>query len=262
MADPVLLVDRSEGILTLTLNRPQALNALSRELRGALVATFRGLADDRETGVVILTGAGRAFSAGLDLKELGGETSTAATIGDAVTSGDLIETIAVCDRPIIGAVNGVAVTGGFELALACDVLVASTEARFADTHARVGIMPGWGLSQKLSRMIGTSRAKELSLTGNYCSAEQACAWGLVNRVVAPAELLPVCRQLALDMLSCDPDVVRAYKRVIDEGFATTFGEGLRLERARSREHAASVTPEKIAARRALVQARGRTQVQR
>jgi enoyl-CoA hydratase len=123
-------------------------------------------------------------------------------------------------------------------------------------------MPGWGLSQKLSRMIGTSRAKELSLTGNYCSAEQACAWGLVNRVVAPAELLPVCRQLALDMLSCDPDVVRAYKRVIDEGFATTFGEGLRLERARSREHAASVTPEKIAARRALVQARGRTQVQR
>jgi enoyl-CoA hydratase len=154
----------------------------------------------------------------------------------------------------------VAVTGGFELALACDVLVASTEARFADTHARVGIMPGWGLSQKLPRLIGIARAKELSFTGNYLSAERAEAWGLVNRVVPPAELLPVCRALAADMLSCDPDVLRAYKRVIDDGYATTFGEGLGLEKARSRDHAASVTPEKIAARRALVQARGRAQV--
>ena len=91
---------------------------------------------------------------------------------------------------MIGAINGFAITGGFELALACDVLIASTAARFADTHARVGIMPGWGLSQKLSRTIGIYRAKELSLTGNYLSAEQAEAWGLVNRVVAPEALLP------------------------------------------------------------------------
>src|SRR5689334_15714876 len=140
MSDPVLLADTSDGVLTLTLNRPNAMNALSRELRGALITAFRGLADD--VGVVILTGAGRAFSAGLDLKELGGETSSTAQIADAVVAGDLIETLHACDRPIIGAVNGVAVTGGFELALACDLLVASTEARFADTHARVGIMPG------------------------------------------------------------------------------------------------------------------------
>jgi enoyl-CoA hydratase len=262
MADPVLLADKSAGVLTLTMNRPAVMNALSRELRSALIRAFEGLAHDDETGVVILTGAGRAFSAGLDLKELGGETSTAAGVADAVTTGDLIDTMARCDRPIIGAVNGVAVTGGFELALACDVLVASTEARFADTHARVGIMPGWGLSQKLSRLIGIGRAKELSLTGNYCSAEQACAWGLVNRVVAPADLLPACRALAQDMLSCDPDVLRAYKRVIDDGHATTFAEGLRIEKERSRAHAASVTPEKIAARRAQVQARGRSQVQK
>src|SRR5262249_58026507 len=133
-------------------------------------------------------------------------------VAEAVGAGDLIETMTRCDRPIIGAINGVAVTGGFELALACDVLIASTEARFADTHARVGIMPGWGLSQKLSRLIGISRAKQLSLTGNYCSAEQACAWGLVNRVVPPAELLPTCRALAADMLSCDREVMLAYKR--------------------------------------------------
>jgi enoyl-CoA hydratase len=262
MADPVLLSSRADGVLTLTLNRPSAMNALSRELRGALIAAFEALRNDAETGVVILTGAGRAFSAGLDLKELGGETSSTAEITETIATGDLIDTMSRCDRPIIGAVNGVAVTGGFELALACDILIASTEARFADTHARVGIMPGWGLSQKLSRMIGIGRAKELSLTGNYLSAEQACAWGLVNRVVAPARLLPVCTALAHDMLSCDPEVLRGYKRVIDEGYAATFGEGLRLEKARNREHAATVTPEKISARRALVQARGRTQVQK
>src|SRR5947207_15799434 len=126
MADPVLLSDRRDGVLTLTLNRPAAMNALSRELRRALIAAFASLAHDAETGVVILTGAGRAFSAGLDLKELGGETSTATDVAEAVATGDLIETMSRCDRPIIGAVNGVAVTGGFELALACDVLIAST----------------------------------------------------------------------------------------------------------------------------------------
>ena len=259
MADPVLLSEKSDGILTLTLNRPSAMNALSRELRRAIIGAFRAVAADPEVGVVILTGAGRAFCAGLDLKELGGETSATPDVADAVATGDLIETISQCDRPVIGAVNGVAVTGGFELALACDLLIASTEARFADTHARVGIMPGWGLSQKLSRLIGIGRAKELSLTGNYCSAEQACAWGLVNRVVPPAELLPACRALAQDMLSCDPDVLRRYKRVIDDGYAATFADGLRIEQARSREHAATVTPEKIAARRAAVTARGRSQ---
>jgi len=257
MADPVLLTDTSDGVLTLTLNRPAAMNALSRELRRAIVDAFRGLTDD--VGVVILTGAGRAFSAGLDLKELGGETAASPDIGEAVATGDLIQTMSRCDRPIIGAVNGVAVTGGFELALACDFLIASTEARFADTHARVGIMPGWGLSQKLSRLIGIGRAKELSLTGNYCTADQACAWGLVNRVVQPDELLPTCRQLAKDMLSCDPDVLRAYKSVIDDGYATSFAEGLRIEQQRNREHAKTVTPEKIAARRAAVTARGRSQ---
>ena len=262
MADPVLLAETSDGVLELTLNRPAAMNALSRPLRAALVDAFRGAARDPDVGVVVLTGAGRAFCAGLDLKELGGETGATADVPDAVATGDIIDAMVACDRPIIGAVNGVAVTGGFEVALACDVLVASTEARFADTHARVGILPGWGLSQKLPRLVGIGRAKELSFTGNYCSAEQACAWGLVNRVVEPAALLPTCRALARDMLSCDPAVLRAYKRVIDEGYATTFGEGLRLEKARSRAHAASVTPETIAARRAGVQARGRAQVQK
>jgi enoyl-CoA hydratase len=208
---------------------------------------------------VILTGAGRAFCAGLDLKELGGESVAAAEPGAAVAEGDIIQAMAGCDRPIIGAINGFAITGGFELALACDVLLASTAARFADTHARVGIMPGWGLSQKLSRAIGIYRAKELSLTGNYLAAEQAEAWGLVNRVVAPEALLPAARALAADMLSCEPEVLRAYKRVIDEGFAATFADGLRLETKANREHARSLTAAAIAARRQGVQERGRAQ---
>jgi enoyl-CoA hydratase len=258
MTEPVLLVEKSEGIVTLTLNRPEAMNALSRELRRALVHTFDDLRNDSDVGVVILTGAGRAFCAGIDLKELGSANTTlnADTVGGEL---DIVQAMGRFDRPIIGAINGFAITGGFELALACDVLVASTAARFADTHARVGAMPGWGLSQKLPRIIGPYRAKELSLTGNFLSAEQAAAWGLVNRVVAPAELLPTCQALAKDMLSCVPKMLRNLKRVIDEGFATTLTEGLKIEHAAWRAHVRQITPEAIAERRAAIQQRGRKQ---
>lgn len=259
MSEPVLLVDEEDGVVTLTLNRPQALNALSRELRAALVRALDRLATDPNVGVLILTGAGRAFTAGLDLKELGDQGLASGATESAVADGDVIHAMARCPQPIIGAINGFAVTGGFEIALACDVLVCSDQARFADTHARVGILPGWGLSQKLSRTIGIYRAKELSLTGNYLTAAQAAEWGLVNRVVAPEELIPTCRALARDMLSCDPTVMRAYKRVIDEGYATTFGEGLALEGKASRAHARTLTADAIATRRAGVQARGREQ---
>jgi enoyl-CoA hydratase/carnithine racemase len=261
MAEPVLLIDRADGVATLTLNRPQALNALSRELRRQLRDAFVEVPSAGDVDVLILTGAGRAFCAGLDLKELGGETAGEGAIATTVGGGDesLLDTMARCPLPIIGAINGFAITGGFELALGCDILIASTEARFADTHARVGILPGWGLSQKLSRTIGIHRAKELSLTGNYLPADQAAAWGLVNRVVAPAELLPVCRALAADIRSAPQDVVRAYKRVIDSGYAETFTEGLRVEADANRAHARTLTPESIAARRVGVQARGRDQ---
>ncbi len=259
MADSVLLVDKSDGIATLTLNRPDAMNALSRALRSALAKAFDDIARDPAIDVVILTGSGRAFCAGLDLKELGGETDAEPGIGAAVGGGHLIDAVTGCDRPVIGAINGFAITGGFELALACDVLIASTAARFADTHARVGILPGWGLSQRLSRAIGIYRAKELSLSGNYLGGEQAADWGLVNRVVAPDELLPACRALARDMQSCDPEVVRGYKRVIDRGFAETFADGLRTEADANQAHARALTPERIAARREAVQARGRAQ---
>nr|MEA2797173.1 enoyl-CoA hydratase [Phenylobacterium sp.] len=153
----------------------------------------------------------------------------------------------------------VAITGGFEVALACDVLICSTNARFADTHARVGITPGWGLSQKLSRAIGPYRAKELSLTGNFLSAQQAYDWGLVNRVVEPAELMPTALKLAHEMASIEADMLVTYKAMIDDGYALSMGEGLALEHERSVVHNAAVTPEMVEARRAAVQARGRSQ---
>jgi enoyl-CoA hydratase len=258
MSESLLQIERADGVATLTLYRPAAMNALSRALRRELAHAFRALAADPEIGVVILTGSGRAFSAGVDLKEIGGETGGDSP-GALLEDQDLIGAMRAYPLPIIGAVNGYAITGGFELALACDVLVASTAARFADTHARVGIVPGWGLSQILPRRIGASRAKELSFTGNYLDADRALAWGLVNRVVAPEDLLPICRRMAADMLSCDRATLRQIKRVYDEGALGTFGDGLRLEARVSVDHARAVRPEQVAARRRDIQARGRAQ---
>ena len=265
MTEPILTTERSpDGYAVLTLNRPGAMNALSSALRRALADTIDELQADPAVRVLILTGAGRAFSAGLDLKELGvsGLSSTRNGAGDmqeAVQVGDPVRALARFTGPVIGAINGVAITGGFELALACDVLLASTQARFADTHARVGVMPGWGLSQKLSRAVGIHRAKELSLTGNFLSAEQALAWGLVNRVVDPAELLPQARALARDMLSVIPQMLVDYKRVIDDGYALAFGDGMNLERARANAANVGVRAEDIEQRREAVRARAHAQ---
>jgi enoyl-CoA hydratase len=264
LADPVLLYEADAGIATLTMNRPAAMNALSREMRDALALRFQELRDDDSVRVVILTGSGdRAFCAGLDLKELGGESEAGGESSDATQalgSGDnVVRAMEELGKPIICAINGVAITGGFELALAGDVLIGSTHARFADTHARVGIMPGWGLSQKLSRLVGIYRAKELSLTGNFLLAEQAERWGLLSRVVAPDDLMSTCRSLAEDMLSCQPEMVVAYKDVIDRGFAIDYAAARQLERDANRDQAKEITPDKIAEARKTVTARGREQ---
>jgi len=255
MSDPVLLVDKKDGYAVLTLNRPNAMNALNQELRNTIASTVIELEADPDVRVLVITGAGeRAFTAGLDLKELG---AGSAGISGAVAD-DPVRAIRKFSGPIICAVNGVAITGGFEVALAGDIVIASENARFADTHARVGIMPGWGLSQKLSRMIGISRAKELSFTGNFLSAEQAERWGLVNRVLPADELLPHCEQLAKDMLTVIPEMLVAYKSLIDEGYDASFGDGMALEAKYGAEHT-TVDPAEIEARREAVRARGQSQ---
>ncbi|HMO46288.1 MAG TPA: enoyl-CoA hydratase [Rubrivivax sp.] len=254
--DLVLTEIDSCGCALLTLNRPASLNALSRALMAQLAAAVRRLEADPAVRVLILTGAGKAFCAGLDLKELG-SGQAGLGVDNAVSGNDPVTALQQFSGPVIGAINGAAVTGGFELALACDVLLASPQARFADTHARIGVAPGWGLSQKLSRAIGIYRAREISLTGNWVSAEQAAAWGFVNRVVPAEELLGTAKQLAADMLSCLPEMLVRYKAIIDDGFALGFGEGMALERSRSREYNAQVGAAAIEARREGVRARNR-----
>jgi enoyl-CoA hydratase len=249
-----LLVERDDGLATLTLNRPEALNALSSELREALVEQFHALAAEDEIGVVILIGTGRAFSAEVDLKEIG----AGATPDFLDPRFDAVAAMDNCAQPIIGAINGFAVTGGFEVALACDLLIASPNAKFADTHARLGIVPGWGLSQRLPRLIGVGRAKEMSLSGNYVDAAIAEAWGLVNRVVPADALLDTARRLARDMLSCDRSAMLDLKRMMNEGLSATLGEGREIERWINRSRSGSGD---IEARRSELQRRGREQAE-
>jgi enoyl-CoA hydratase len=256
MTSSVLLVDIKDEVALITLNRPDAMNALSRELRMAIAHTFEELNANPGVRAAILTGAGKAFCAGLDLKELGKGSDS---VSSSVETADPVTSIGKFTKPIIGAINGVAITGGFELAIACDILICAPEARFADTHGRVGILPGWGLSQKLSRTIGIYRAKELSLTGNFLSAQQAAEWGLVNRVVPAAELIPTCRKLAADMLTLVPECLPAYKKLIDDGYAQDFGTSLVTEKKFSGAANKSVSAGAIEARREQVRARGQQQ---
>ena len=247
------------AVALVTLNRPEAMNALSKQMRAEIAQTFSALNANDAVGAIVLTGAGKAFTAGLDLKELGADASAMGAANATEAEQNPVVAIERCAKPVVGAINGAAITGGFELALACDILIASTNAKFADTHARVGIMPGWGLSQKLSRMIGISRAKEASLTGNFIDAQTAVEWGLVNRVVAPEFLLESALKIAADIASAPADKVQAYKRLIDDGYGVTYLEALHLERERSTALNAQVTPEAVARNREGVMARGREQ---
>ncbi len=248
------------GCAQLTLNRPAAKNALSQALRRALVQAIETLGTEGRARVLILTGAGDAFCAGLDLKELGAATNAAHGLALDDPALNPVAALARFPGAVIAAINGVAITGGFELALACDVLLASEQARFADTHARVGVMPAWGLSQKLSRAIGVYRAKELALTGNFLSAARADAWGLVNRVLPPDRLLPEACQLAAEMLSVVPEMLLPYKRLIDEGHALTLQDGLAQEALRAEAALQGWDAAELERRRHGVRSRGQQQI--
>ncbi|NBR51172.1 MAG: enoyl-CoA hydratase [Alphaproteobacteria bacterium] len=256
--EELVLLEKADGYGVVTLNRPKAMNALSTELRNQLAAAIDDMQADKDMRVMILTGAGdKAFTAGLDLKEMGAQQGGGPAL--AIASDDPVVAMSRFSGPIIGAINGVAITGGFEMALACDVLIGTPNTRFADTHARVGILPGWGLSQKLMRLVGASRAKEISLTGNFISAEQALDWGLINHLVAPEDLLDKARALAADMLSCVPDTLAAYKALMDDGFAMNFADGMALEQSRSRAANRQVGADDVEARRQAIQQRGQQQ---
>ena len=222
-----LLLERREGIVLLTLNRPHKLNALDSALQSELSRTLDVVAADDAVRVVILTGAGRGFCAGLDLKDF----ENSLTHFQTGAAASVFERLDAVPQPVIAAINGPAVTGGLELALACDVLMASRAARFADTHALLGVPPGAGLSQKLSRAIGQPRAMALSLSGDFLSAEDAYMLGLVSHLCEPAALLPEAWALAGRIAAAEPAMAREVKRLIKEGGRLPLGEALRLERA-------------------------------
>jgi enoyl-CoA hydratase len=258
----VLLLDVTDRVATVTLNRPESRNALSGELRRAIHRTLRDLDADEGVDVVILTGADPAFCAGLDLKELaaGSGASNDALVADERAPQDR-GPFPRMSKPVIGAINGPAITGGFELALHCDLLVASERAAFADTHARVGIMPGWGLTVLLPQAVGVRRARELSATGNFLDAPTALAWGLVNHVVPHDDLLPTCRTLAADIVSNDQRAVRRLLATYAEGSLLTAGDAWQVEATVAAAwQGAGLDPAAIENRRRAVTERGRAQV--
>ena len=246
----ILLTETTDRVRTITLNRPESRNALSSALRREFFAALAAAESDDSVDVVIVTGADPVFCAGLDLKEL----------GDTTELPDISPKWPPMNKPVIGAINGAAVTGGLELALYCDVLIASDRARFADTHARVGLLPTWGLSVRLPQKVGIGMARRMSLTGDYLSAADALRAGLVTEVVPHEELLPAARAIAASIVGNNQKSVRAllesYHRIDDSQTA----EGLWLEAEAARAWMRSATGDDIAASRASVIERGRAQV--
>lgn len=249
-SDDILLIDTTDRIRTITLNRPGARNALSSALRTQLFAALRAAEADDAVDVVIFTGADPVFCAGLDLKEL----------GDTTELPDISPKWPPMTKPVIGAINGAAVTGGLELALYCDILIASEQARFADTHARVGLLPTWGLSVRLPQKVGVGLARRMSLTGDYLSADDALRAGLVTQVVPHAELLSTARSVATTIVGNNQKAVRAllasYHRIDED----QTGSGLWIEAMSAKAWMASASGDDIAASRASVIERGRAQV--
>ena len=248
--DDVLLIETADRVRTLTLNRPQSRNALSSALRKQFFAALRDAEADDAVDVVILTGADPVFCAGLDLKEL----------GDTTELPDISPKWPPMTKPVVGAINGAAVTGGLEIALYCDILIASEQARFADTHARVGLLPTWGLSVRLPQKVGVGMARRMSLTGDYLSAAEALQAGLVTEVVSHDELLPAARRVAASIVGNNQKAVRAllasYHRIDD----AQTNEGLWIEAASARQWMSTASGDDIAANRDAVIQRGRAQV--
>jgi enoyl-CoA hydratase/carnithine racemase len=224
-----LLADHAEGIATLTLNRPEKLNAQTRfslgELRDALLAAD---ADDA-IGVIVLRGAGRAFCAGKDLKTSFGAAGLAQLDGAGAQFTDVCDTIEAIGKPVIAAVQGHAVTGGCLLAYTADIVVAAENARFLDTHAKWGLLPGAGESQRLPRVVGLAKAREMLFTCEPMDAREAWQRGLVARVVPVGELDEAAREIARRILRNSRASIRALKALLNQGARADFATGMRQE---------------------------------
>lgn len=225
----LVISEQRDSIAIVRLNRPEKFNALTREMIVALTDLFTEFATQRDLRAVILTGTGeRAFCAGTDISELDGIDEAAAT--DVSKRGQLLcDLIEECPVPVIAAINGLAVGGGCELALACHIRLATVNTRFSLPETRLGIIPGYGGTQRLTHEIGKSRALEIMLAGRDLSAEEALRIGLVNRVTDSQGLMKEAESLAQDIAKLAPLAIRACLEAVTRGLELTLEEGLALE---------------------------------
>lgn len=212
-----LLVEKAEAVATVTINRPKSLNALNKETLLEMRACFNELAEDRSVRVVIITGSGeKAFVAGADISFMVGLEPEAGKVFGRL-GHEVMHAIEYLPQPVIAAINGFALGGGCELALSCDIRIAGSNAKFGQPEVNLGIIPGFGGTQRLPRLIGKGLANELIFSGNIIDAEEACRIGLVNRVVAPENLMTECRTLAVKIATRGPGAVRLCKEAINNG---------------------------------------------
>lgn len=222
-----ILLTKEAGIALVTINRPP-MNALNSETLLELKGLFNELESDEEVKVVIITAAGeKAFVAGADIKELSLKTPAQA-LEFAKLGQEVFNLIENLSKPVLAAVNGYALGGGTELALACDMVIASLNAKFGQPEIKLGIIPGFGGTQRLSRVVGKNLAKELIFTGELLPAQEAYRIGLVNKVVKPDELLPSAKELASKIAGCKL-AVKVAKQIINKGVDTSLEKGLELE---------------------------------
>jgi len=226
-----IILEKKDGVARIILNRPDALNALDVATLLEIARALEDIRGDESIGVVVLTGVGRAFSAGVDLKSIGGLKIEGGNVGDEINTAArrVIQTMEELPKPIIAMVNGFCLTGALEIAMGCDMIIASDSSKFGDTHVRWGFRPTWGLSQKLPRAVGLMKAKELSFTAEIVSAAEAERIGLINRVVSAEELEPTVQALAENMLRNSRDAIVAYKALMNRGFREDLATGLKVE---------------------------------
>lgn len=211
---PLVLADAADGVLTLTLNRPDALNAFTPELLDALIAALKAAAGDPDARVVVLQGAGRAFSAGVDLKVLQKATPVNGRLAGVYEGRDVaaITALRAVPQPVIAKVHGFCFTGALELALHCDLIYATADAKFGDTHAKFAIRPTWGMSQNLPRAVGLRRAMELAYTARTFTGAEAEAWGMINAAAADQDALDALVAARAGAIAANSAAtVRAYK---------------------------------------------------
>jgi 2-(1,2-epoxy-1,2-dihydrophenyl)acetyl-CoA isomerase len=230
VADPAgLRVEIADGVATVTLDRPDALNALTIALKQALIAAFGDLAGDRAVRAIVLTGAGRAFCAGQDLRERLEPDAAALDVELRDRYNPLVRAIRGAPQPVIAAVNGVAAGAGASLAFACDLRIAADTARFVLAFGAIGLIPDTGATWTLQRLVGAGRAAEIALLNELVSAEEAARIGLVNRVVPAADLPAEAAALAARLAAGSPGALARTKQALQSGAESSFEEALELE---------------------------------